>query len=676
MIQRTAHPRAATPPRALQLADRIWPIAGALAVLAALALGLDRGGGPGGAPSFSAIPDVLRAAAAAALLFGACGYTLARLLLPPSMQPHLPLLVLPIGAVSSSLALTLLGVFGVPLAFSLAALILAGGGSAVLAHRRGAGGPTPRANLQRAGSLGLRLLWPAAIAIGVAALMASPQLRADSLATVLGQNGDAHMATGAAELLQHAPPGAERPELPIDHMPQVWRSKYPIYYALAGVSTLSGLDPVQTFSTLIAIVGGLTAVGLFLVAFHVAGAPAAAAVLATGLVAVDRIVFHLALAPFYNQLWGLFSLPFVLVFGWRFLWEPSRGTLSLLIGFAALSGLAYPLLVPFPALFLAITAVLVWRRRRDEAKPVRWIAALRLPRGRRSVVLWLPLALFALPIALLFFLAAFEKMQAAILALLPGGDLAPWSGDAIGFESLTFFLGLPDGQVWLVGVVVVLALAVLGLRAAPREAGIALGGMLGALLLAAVWLQLRGEGALFHFRALSFFAPVALTMTGVGAASLLGRTGGARRAALLCGIAALVSVLALGARSALVSTFPHAGPEVWELRSWSDRLPGGASIRVDVTPTGVQQWAGYMLSEHPLSALDPLRFFFPHPPIGRKADFLLVNADRTHPRDSLGAPLLSNRRFSLYAMDPDVPGPDVSSQRLIDPQLTAPAPAE
>lgn len=670
----TARPSATTPPGGVQLAGRTWPIAVALAVLAALALGLDRGGGPGGAPSFAAIPDVLRAAAAAALLFGACGYTLARLLLPPSMQPHLPLLVLPIGAVSSSLALTLLGVFGVPLAFSLAALILAGGGSAVLAHRRGAGGPTPRANLQRAGSVGLRLLWPAAIAIGVAALMASPQLRADSLATVLGQNGDAHMATGAAELLQHAPPGAERPELPIDHMPQVWRSKYPIYYALAGVSTLSGLDPVQTFSTLIAIVGGLAAVGLFLVAFHVAGAPAAAAVLAMGLVAVDRIVFHLALSPFYNQLWGLFSLPFVLLLGWRFLWEPSRGTLALLTGFAALSGLAYPLLVPFPALFLAITAVLVWRRRRAEARPVRWIGALRLPRGRRSLLLWGPLALFALPIALLFFLAAFEKMQAAVLALLPGGNLVPWSGDAIGFASLSFFLGLPEGQVGLVWVV--LALAVLGLRAAPREAGIALGGMLGALLLAAAWLQLRGEGALFHFRALSFFAPVALAMAGVGAASLVGRTGGARRVALMCGVAALVSVLALGARSALVSTLPHAGPEVWDLRSWSDRLPAGASIRVDVTPTGVQQWAGYMLSDHPLSASDPLRFFFPHPPVGRKADYLLVNEDRTRPRDGLGPPLLSNRRFSLYEMDPEVPGPDVSSQRMVDPQLTAPAPGE
>jgi len=667
----------AMPHSAARSADRVrraWPIAVVLATVVAIMLGLDRGGGPGAVPSFSAVPDVLRAAAAAALLFGVCGYTPARLLLPASMRPHLPLLIVPIGAASSSLALTLLGLFGIPLPFSLAVVLLAGAGSAVLLHKRGGGGTDPRDAYARAGGIGLRLLGPAAVAGMLAALIASPQLQAGSLATVLGQNGDAHLAAGAAELLQHAEPGAERPELPVDHMPQVWRSKYPIYYALAGVSTLSGLDPVQTFSTLIAIVAGLTVLGLFLVAFHVAGAPAAGALLATGFVAVDRIVFDLALAPFYNQLWGLFTLPFVLVFGWQFLWEPSRRGFVLLSGFATLSGLAYPLLVPFPALFLAITAALVWRRRRAEARPVGWIAALRLPRTRRSLLLWMPLGLLGLPIALVFFLAALEKMLAAALALLPGGDLAPWTGDAIDFSSLSFFLGLPDGQVWLVALV--LALAALGLRAAPRDARIALGGMLGALLLIAGWLQLRGEGALFHFRALSFFAPVALTMAGVGAAWLLARTEGIRRGATLCAVAALLVVLAAGARSELVSTSPHAGPEVWELRAWADQLPDGASIRVDVTPTGVQQWAGYMLSEHPLSASDPLRIFFPHPPVGRKADFLLANADRARPPDAVGPPVHSNRRFALYRMDPAVPGPDVSSRRMVDPPLSADAVGE
>lgn len=664
----------ATPPRRAVQDGRLVPTAVALAALLVFTLGLDRGGGPGWAPSLSAIPDVLRAAAATALLFGASGYAPARLLLPPSLQPHLALLVLPVGAVTSSLALTLLGVFGVPLPVSLGVLLVAGVGLAFLLHRRGVTrpstpGPHEPDSSDRAGSLALRVIWPAAIAIGVALLMASPQLRSDSLATVLGQNGDAHMATGAAKLLQHAPPGAVRPELPIDHMPQPWRSKYPIYYALAGVSTLSGLDPVQAFSTLIAIVGALVAVGLFLVAFHVAGAPAAAALLAMGLVAVDRIVFHLALSPFYNQLWGLFSLPFVVLFGWRFLWAPSRAALALLAGFVALSVLAYPLLLPFPALFLAVTAFLVWRRRRADGERVGWFAALRLPRSRRSLLLWVPLGLIGLPIAMLFLFAAYEKMHAAALALLPGGDLRPWSGDAVGFSSLSFFLGLPDGHIWLV--VAVLALSVLGLAAAPRDARLGLGAMMATLLLAAGWLALRGEGALFHFRALSFLAPVALAMAGVGAAAVVARARGRVRGALVLGVVALVAVLAVQARSLIVTTAPHAAAEVWELRSWGERLPDGASIRVDVGPTGVQQWAGYMLFEHPQSASDPLRDFFPHPPVGRKADYLLVNRGLARPGDALGPPQFSNDRFLLYRMDPAVPGVDVSSRRLVDPPLQA-----
>lgn len=653
-------------PTGAALGGRTWPIAAALAAGAVLTLGLDRLGGPGGAPSFSAIPDVLRGTGAATLLFGACGYAPARLLLGATLRPHLALLVLPIGAAVSSIALTLLGVFRVPLGVSLAAVILSGIAAAAVLHARGVPG-APTTAREAAGPRSLRLLWPAAIALVMAAMIASPQLRADSLATVLGANGDAHLATGSALLLQEAPPGAVRPELPVDHMPQVWRSKYPIYYVLAGVSTLSGLDPVQAFSTLIAIVAALAVLGLFLVAFHVAGASAGAALSGMAFVAVDRAVADMALAPFYNQVWGLFSIPFVLLFGWRFLWEPSRAAFGLLVLFATLLGLAYPLLVPFPALFLAITAVLVWRRRRSRGQSVGWLSSLRLPRSRRSMLLWVPLALVVAPVALLFALAAFEKMQAATLALLPGGNLAPWTGDAIGFFSLTVFLGLPDGWPWLAAVAAVLALVALGLRAGSSDGRLALGGMVGALALVAGWLWVRGEGSLFHFRALTFFAPFALVMAGVGAAWLVGRAEGTARVAAVCAIGALCAVLAVETRTSLRAALPHASAEVWELRSWSGRIPAGASIRVDVTPTGVQQWADYMLAAHPLSASDPLREFFPHPPVGRKADYLLVNSDVPRPLDASGPPRLSNRRFSLYRIDPDLPGPDVSSRRMVDP---------
>jgi hypothetical protein len=128
-------------------------------------------------------------------------------------------------------------------------------------------------------------------------------------------------------------------------------------------------------------------------------------------------------------------------------------------------------------------------------------------------------------------------------------------------------------------------------------------------------------------------------------------------------------VLQLGeVRDSLSSTFPHVTPRVWELREWGDRLPARDSVRVDVTPVGVQQWSWYMLSPHPVSATNPLRYFFPYAPISRKADYLLVNRARRRPRDAAGPPLLSNLDFALYRMKPDLPGPDRSSRRQVIPK--------
>jgi hypothetical protein len=67
-----------------------------------------------------------------------------------------------------------------------------------------------------------------------------------------------------------------------------------------------------------------------------------------------------------------------------------------------------------------------------------------------------------------------------------------------------------------------------------------------------------------------------------------------------------------------------------------------------------------------LCASDPLLKFFPHPPIGRRADLLLVNRG-ARPRDALGPPLRANDQLALYRMRPDVPGPDRSSRVLVDP---------
>lgn len=639
-------------------------LVGGLLVAAALALGLDRLGGRGGGPELSAVPDLMRAGGASVLLFAACGYAPARLLCPPALRPQLPLLVLPLGAVVSALSLTLLGVFGVPLWASLAALIGAGVAAAVALRRR-APGPHAAAGRTRRRA---ELLAPAAVALAVAALLASPMIRHDSFATVLGQNGDAHLATGAAELLRHAPPGAERPELPIDHMPPVWRSKYPIYYVLAGVSTLSGLDPVQTFGTVIAVVLALAVVGFYLLATAVVGAGPLPALAGMLLVALDRLVYRLGFDPFYNQSWALFTFPFVLALGWCYLRRPSRGSFALLALFGAVSVLAYPLLAPFLVLFLALAGWLAARRARAEGRRPGWIGALALPRGRRSLLLWVPAAIVLVPIAAALLAAALDKMDAAARALLPGGDLGPWSGLTPGFQPIAYFLGMPAELGALA--LLVASLAAVGLRRAPRDARFALAALLAALLLSAAWLDLRGGGALFHFRALSFFGPTLLVLAGVGAAELLqGERRPLRRAGALAAAGVLCAAMLLNVRQELKNAFPHVTPRVWELRSWNGRIPRGASIRVDVAPVGVQEWAGYMLAEHPQSASAPLLFFFPHPPVGRKADYLLVNRGPRRPADAAGGPVLENRDFALYRIRRDVPGRDVSSRRLVDPQL-------
>src|SRR6185436_9893819 len=66
----------------------------------------------------------------------ACGYALARLMLPVALSRWWPLFVLPFGAAASGLALTVLGFAAVPFKVSLGVVLAAGVVSAVLAHRR------------------------------------------------------------------------------------------------------------------------------------------------------------------------------------------------------------------------------------------------------------------------------------------------------------------------------------------------------------------------------------------------------------------------------------------------------------------------------------------------------------------------------------------------------------
>ena len=48
------------------------------------------------------------------------------------------------------------------------------------------------------------------------------------------------------------------------------------------------------------------------------------ALLGMFLLPLDRIVMYVTIHPYYNELWGQFTLPFILLFGWRYLSSPDR----------------------------------------------------------------------------------------------------------------------------------------------------------------------------------------------------------------------------------------------------------------------------------------------------------------------------------------------------------------
>ncbi len=200
------------------------------------------------------MPDLARAAAAGVLLFGVCGFGIARLALPEGLRRYELLWVLPVGACACALSLTVLGYLYVPFGVSLP-LVLAGGLAlaAFAVRRRGTPGP---------GSL-RRIAWPVWIAALVAAVALIPLFRA-GIVTVAGEGQDAHMAVGTAQFLQHHHPMGKAIEEPVDEVWLVWRSKPPIYFALAAHASVAGMEPYQVISTQQALLLFFAVCGFFL----------------------------------------------------------------------------------------------------------------------------------------------------------------------------------------------------------------------------------------------------------------------------------------------------------------------------------------------------------------------------------------------------------------------------
>ncbi len=614
-----------------------------------------------GVRGVSALPPVLRTAVAAIALFGVCGYAPARGLVRGDLVPYRMLLVLPVGAALSSLALAVLGVLHVPFGVSLPVVVAAGVLSILYVHRPGAHATSGWADLVTSAR---RIGVPLALAALVGAVSLVPVFRS-GFATVPGQNGDAILVVGSADLVEHAPPTATRLDLPINRIPLQWRSKYPIYYALAAVSTIAGESPIQAFATVAAMMLALTALGVFAFARYALRAPPWVAWLAMFLLPLDRIVMYVTIHPYYNELWGQFTLPFTLLAGWQYVTRPSRAALGFLVTFTVLGLLAYPLMLPFPLFYLLAAATLVWRRRRAEGTSPGWISALRLPPLHRRPWVLVPVLIVAVPVCLVLVRGVVEKSLSAVSVLAPGSSLAGWYGAALPYLPGPRFVGMP-GSGWAdyVGLACVCVLAVLGARRA--RAGIPLLFMAAVTAVIGIYFRIRHGGQLFFFKDMAFLGPYLLLLALLEVAARLEGMRAPRRILGAAGLLAAVVLVPVSAAREIDQTFDNATPSILQLHAWDRALPPGSTLRIDVPPTGYQLWTTFMFNDHPISALHPLGGFFPHPPRGRKADYVIAERTQPRPADAVGAPLFENAQFILWKMNPSVPGPDVSSRRLED----------
>ncbi|MFL5894698.1 MAG: hypothetical protein ACJ76Z_06240 [Thermoleophilaceae bacterium] len=634
-------------PRALSA--RSWAIAGWAAGLGAAALAALAVAADAGVVGAAAAPDVVRVGLATIAVFAVCGYAPAVALTPAALMPWWPALVLPLGAIASGMALTVLGFAAVPFHFALPATLLAG---VVLAVRTRSPG-IDRAETSPATYAGVACV--AALLVAVALI---PTFRS-GLATVTGFGSDAHLVAGSATFLQHNYPASTNVAYPADQVPPLWRSKFPIYYALAAVSSVAGVEPWQALMTVAAIVLALAGLGFFLLARTGFGAPIGVAAAAMAVAVLDRRVFHLALHPYYNQLWGMLTLPYTLVAAYEYALRPSRRALGLFAAFLAVGAFAYPLMLPFPLLAGAGFWLLARRERAARGEPVAPIDVRAVWRGKRSLLWIVPLALLlAIPIA-----GVAEKIaQAVALVWSPGNSLAGWQGDLEAYPPVgEFFAIFPSGVSALLALAVC-ALGFVGLARAPRTLGRPLVVVLGAAVAVAVFFRLARYGQYFYFKVLSFAAPQLLTAAVVllGALAFRARSLYGRGIAFAALVALCASAL-LSARGEIQTSFDQLSPETLQLRDWAKALPPRASIRLD-TPRSSQLWQAYMLSSHPLGSRDPITNY-PHVPLTAEADYALDRPLLPPPADAVGPPLRRNSQLRLWRLRGS--GPDTTSRRMV-----------
>jgi hypothetical protein len=639
-------PGTPAPPRyTLTPSQNRWLALGALVAASAIAVGLATYAGVQGR---GGLADALHVGAACVVLFGLAGFGATRLLLPAELRRHELLWVLPVGAVTTAFVMAMLAYAFVPFDAALAIVLVGGAALGVYAWRRDPGLPLARSGAAAGATTSWRtLLVPLYLAALIAAIALVPMFRG-GFVTVIGNGSDAHLAVGTAQFLQKHHPTDVAPDEAVDRVPLVWRSKPPIYLAFGAVARVAGMEPYAVIATLQAVLLALAALGFWLLARELLGAGPWAAGAAMGLVGLNRIELFTGMHPYVNQTWGYMGMAFAIVLAWFEVRRPTRGGLLLFAAFLGVLTFAYPLAAPIPL----IAAIVFWGfERRRQGRSV-----VRVPRLRsKRQLLWVVPLFFLLLIPLQ---GVLEKTASSTRVLAPGYSLVNWGGDLTAFFPERFFLGFGDAGMAGLGVLILAVGLFYGLRGAPRDVRWGLGAVVAFGILAALYFRPRDFGWYFHFKALAFVAPLGITIAVAGLARLKWTWVG------VVAVVILIGATRDGAASQLGVTFDQLPKSMLELKRVDARLPPSASVRLDIPADGRMLWAGIMLAGQPLCSQRPvLETSYPHVPVSRAADYVLVDKDWRRPFDAVGPAVMTLDRYELFHLRPGLPGGDRCSRK-------------